>query len=1485
MVKRDKCEFVGQDFVRHISEETMRMVEVSHTQGLPYVSVDLRNQAKAEASATRDYSGRYLFELVQNANDAIAVAKDDPAYAQTTPYRVRIELTNAALIIANDGVPFLEKDVDSIYRWGQSSKDPNKSIGYKGIGFKSVLEITDRPEIYSRVVQFRFDRNTCYRKVQQIVGSGDDLLLPTTRFVFPYSPGSVGSINDRALIKDLLDEQGFATVIRLPFQSGAPENVLERIQLDLDPALLLFLNGIDEIEVHVRGNLHRRLWRQINGDRGSLAQDVTLYDGNTPVSRWLLFNAPKRRVDAHAAKGELHDEAWERVKSVGYALAFPLDDDGRLEINQDTASKLYVYFPTNEDTGLRYRVHGDFYINAARKRIEDVTYNRWMARQIAIFLRASVVPQLIALFPDDDRVVRMLTPYNEGNLDLLRQAIVDELKACKFVPTVAHDYRTPGGVMLSPVGADVDIDAFQKFFPSIAVATQSGDRQFLIPLLERVAQVTAFLESLGAKRLSFSDVFACFNRCDTIQEAAELQALYEFLWRWYGDVPYGQRDSFSAALRNTRCIFAGNGTWIKPYDRLYHAKLRQETPFMPRVIKADLVHPAVYGEEGRAGATYKLFDTFKPPLRDYDAPDIISNAVLPLFEQGRFQSLSLEERAEVYRYLFEYWCSRRGAGDPEVERHKARVQVPARPITNRRRDEWREVGQVYLSSDWTKDERLEKLYEGMPDIVFLYDVRGLDIAPEEQNEWAKFWVWLGAAVAPRLLVDEVTIATLATERWRKVKRKHPHAGTQLWLDYVQSIEKYSHCQKHGDGCRQLRRSVALEGFAQFVEQRRADRLALLYELLAEHWDSYRSWGNKLADVFCYRKSCPQYARSEKIPSFYEFLLREVEWIPAQTLVDGDAQVRFYNPTHCWFTSVSEGPLIRNLLPTPLNKSTGTKYRQFSHDIGMRFVEDAPVADWVDLLQILPTYYPDPNITVSSGRRKITGAITTLSRWVMGRLNNLLTQEGSEDAAKSPQTVPLLAEEGGTLRYVDPPETVFFADDRYHAAYWRDHLPFASLDKNWGAVAEFLNIKPISKHVQESCAPGDVLVAESKRLERHFKNVLPFILAVVDEQRESETQDVVRYLTNLRIKVVDTLVVHRQLTIAPGKTLIDDKAKVYLEETSGTRGGSAGRAPRTGVLYVQKSAEQNYDLLATPIAEYIRIPGIADALVILLDRGDKAGWMRYLKTRGLEDKDVTEMRELLASLRWEPPEPVEDVDERLDPRLLNQLLETSKPDQPEPEPEGQLILPMTQAGSVDRTQPEPQSVQFPLVDVGSVRVIPVDAADIAVTGKSSVRASGSGGVGAKPNWESDQRLSEAYGRQGESVVHDVILKQLRDAGVEHPERCLRWLRKEGKETADHDFELKAWVGGEWRDWIIEVKATPARDFRFHMSRQELECAQRAGEQYKLYRVTGVTSAAPQIYVFENPYTLWQKNKAVIELRDTYVMLSDPRAPHKLGLDKE
>src|SRR3954466_12741967 len=97
----------------------------------------LQEDVSQESQVASDYRGRLVYELLQNADDAMADAS-------TTSDRVSFLVTDDELWIANTGRALTDDDVLGLCGLGASSKvdtagNRRASIGHKGLGFKSVL--------------------------------------------------------------------------------------------------------------------------------------------------------------------------------------------------------------------------------------------------------------------------------------------------------------------------------------------------------------------------------------------------------------------------------------------------------------------------------------------------------------------------------------------------------------------------------------------------------------------------------------------------------------------------------------------------------------------------------------------------------------------------------------------------------------------------------------------------------------------------------------------------------------------------------------------------------------------------------------------------------------------------------------------------------------------------------------------------------------------------------------------------------------------------------------------------------------------------------------------------------------------------------------------------------------------------------------------------------------------------------------------------
>jgi hypothetical protein len=111
-------------------------------------------------------------------------------------------------------------------------------IGTKGLGFKSVLEITHQPEVFSGPFAFRFSRDATEVLLQEH-------LSIKARAPFFEIPHTTSASPDA----QLLLQQGYATIIRLPFRDEQTRAKVHDAIASLDCRFLLFSQNIKRLRV------------------------------------------------------------------------------------------------------------------------------------------------------------------------------------------------------------------------------------------------------------------------------------------------------------------------------------------------------------------------------------------------------------------------------------------------------------------------------------------------------------------------------------------------------------------------------------------------------------------------------------------------------------------------------------------------------------------------------------------------------------------------------------------------------------------------------------------------------------------------------------------------------------------------------------------------------------------------------------------------------------------------------------------------------------------------------------------------------------------------------------------------------------------------------------------------------------------------------------------------------------------------------------
>ena len=208
------------------------------------------------------YAHRQLFELVQNSADALHEAPNGKS--------ILVRLTDRYLYCADDGIPIDEDGVRGLMFSHMSNKRNTGAIGRFGLGFKSVLGVTDAPEFYSRSGSFVFNKQRAARRIEEVAPAER---YPVLRLPEPIDPHVV-----READEELRELMSWATnIVRLPIEPAAHGNLARQIK-DFPPEFLLSVDHVRYLTLEDGEHSRNFLLRERDGELH--------LDTGVGVSRW-----------------------------------------------------------------------------------------------------------------------------------------------------------------------------------------------------------------------------------------------------------------------------------------------------------------------------------------------------------------------------------------------------------------------------------------------------------------------------------------------------------------------------------------------------------------------------------------------------------------------------------------------------------------------------------------------------------------------------------------------------------------------------------------------------------------------------------------------------------------------------------------------------------------------------------------------------------------------------------------------------------------------------------------------------------------------------------------------------------------------------------------------------------------------------------------------------------------------------------------------
>ncbi|MGY5030738.1 sacsin N-terminal ATP-binding-like domain-containing protein [Streptomyces sp. 900116325] len=321
------------------------------------------------------YSNRTLLELVQNAADAMSGTAEYEERAGRV--EIVLDVDHQTLYCANAGRPFSSSGLTAIAHAHLSGKRGDE-IGRFGLGFKSVLAVTDAPQVFSRSISFEFNSAKAKESFASIGSAARR--FPVLRTITRID--AEAEFNKDPILDELA--QWATTIVRLPHASKM-ESLTKEIE-EFRSEFLLFVNAVREVRLRVIGT---------DNDLDTSHVSRRLSDGRFRIER------PEGSHDDWYVEDRMHTPTPEARIEVGEAVSrgqVKVTVAMPARITQLRLGEFWSYFPLQDRTSASALFNAPWSVNDDRTTLLENDYNR----EILVALSQMFVDMLPKVASGDD---------------------------------------------------------------------------------------------------------------------------------------------------------------------------------------------------------------------------------------------------------------------------------------------------------------------------------------------------------------------------------------------------------------------------------------------------------------------------------------------------------------------------------------------------------------------------------------------------------------------------------------------------------------------------------------------------------------------------------------------------------------------------------------------------------------------------------------------------------------------------------------------------------------------------------------------------------------------------------------------------------------------------------------------------------------------------------------------------------------------------
>ncbi len=403
----------------------------------------LSDLAGLENYISESYHNRSFIELLQNADDA-----------QSTKFKIIKE--NGFLYVANNGSEFTQQDFESLCRSASSQKVRGETIGYRGIGFKSVVGFSKEIHVLSGDLEITFSKERTKSDIPEASR------VPLIRI--PHKLCDTDRKNIEATHRTF-NSEGFTTVFVF---TGVTANAIESEFNSFEYNSLLFLRNIIETEISLRG----LVTTEISKTHISESDVKIAFNTNGSYTNWFISN----ETDS--------------------SIAFSIKEDKIARLSPDE-SLVHAFLPTEDVNGFGVLINGNFSTDPSRRHIifdsETNTSIKSCSKHIIKLLENNLnnkekLDLVNALIPSfDPRMIQfMKNSFSNKLIEEIKQSDSKYLKELKLCPS-----------WLNP-----------KDFQQLVSSNENVVSSYFYEIVE----FNAFFKYLGATEVKFEELIANINK-------------------------------------------------------------------------------------------------------------------------------------------------------------------------------------------------------------------------------------------------------------------------------------------------------------------------------------------------------------------------------------------------------------------------------------------------------------------------------------------------------------------------------------------------------------------------------------------------------------------------------------------------------------------------------------------------------------------------------------------------------------------------------------------------------------------------------------------------------------------------------------------------------------------------------------------------------------------------------------------------------------